>query len=1618
MKPTSIQTNPTFKPTPLPSSQPSASPSTQPSGQPFSQPTHVPTFRPSKNVVLRSIKSASAVGLWYQLSNSPEPKASNVLKGANGNLNFGASVNQSYLELTDDIYFLKKAKVLTIEAFVEFDDISRVSDSSSLFSFGTKSSYISFPGAFIDASYQASKTVHIAVVFNFLKGYSKVYRNGKPYFDSKPVVCINGRINDTNYGRDSTVATTFPSPSAVLGSDLRAYIGRNIEGNGGVFYGKLRDFSIWFGELNASTIFSNYFIGSRPDTIYLSPAVTISNLNVKLVSISKQRTIVSFVGGSSTKGKSNYPIFGKETSFRFTSADPMCKYSFVKSLPIDVMVPAMNYKVSLEKCPLPAPIFSSNDSDTCPYSFDEPGECHCAPSLSPEAYLTKSGSNEKLLLAMNITSAPREVIFEYHSGLCIQINGAENFSRQRGKSPTINNDDSSDKISCFAHNTFSMEKAKSKKTVTVLAFERYPAGQWFTSAKLLLQKIAAFNYNVSGVEVRISDAISGVDEAFFKYDPTIVYRSSRDTFGTPRAVTYAINPINLHPIFPFDMKFSVEVSRNTPVGPESVQMTYFIPVVGAIPNEVPNYYPVMSDPNLIFMVLRDPPGGASTASINQGTSATFEISIDGMYTYHKEESLVVETKNGVDYSYLGFKRGENIMNSASHSYEAKRVSNTEYAYTFNFQSTISTSIEPNVAGHASDVIIGGGVNLITNEALSVQRYEYNDTVTNCYVFEKNIQWQAGKISTFIMPIYEIEILVTKLQSILSNRIVTSQFESIKLNQSISDWITVLQTYREHNDEIHPLFTTEAQRYKNLVSVYNEFLRGGLSKDEVLKSMVGIQTLSSNELSAQNGQFEEAFNQYSRACNQFPQTMVSNVYLNTICADFDSQKWQDLYGALTAACYDSSSVSSQNPFFNSTLKPTTCKEFQPDDAKFPGDIENIQQSQSMFSFLQDTSQFVTFSSNSPIEISWTGAVKDTMSFVSTLSYNNPDLFKYSSVYGEIVAGSFKEVGQTSTTLFGALIDIGKSSSQEHSYTRSVTITLSDSNMGDYFVMRITEDPVFGTPVFTTMGGQSKCPAETMTAARESKVTMRIEPRCGPGHNKPCTKQWLGYDSPANFGAIITNASPTGDDVWYSLGLANFFDIFNPVTIQPDEPPAATIYEYDKLEFYGDLILQPDDNVTASSLCSPENLFSMSTLLAEASGLSSLVAIGTCSYGGTRRRMEAVQLDAIVPSTVPTIISLRPSQSPGTMAPSNKPSTRSPATIATFPPVLNTRSSDRPVSEQGSRYIYSSFYLAADPFTSPEPYASVVASTKGNLVAAGAQALSNSPVLSIKNASLSNIVVLNGPTQSPAISVNPTLAPSMVARRALASKVQRTNALSAASPIPKSTNKPTAVPTMEDLYCGSPNQQAGLIVQFSQTDIQEIPYLKEIEVSFSVTRTGLCHKYLNLKVQLTSTCERPSSSSFKYQYGVYIDDDNVQKIDYAKLVIPDAVIGTFSVTWDESPPLPSENARRLSQDRESDIDQVAAKLLEQQSMGESRLASLLLERDIRLKEQLFELISNREMEMKSDFKNILATNRLQDTWHLIGYIFVAVAILCSAILATIACKSGKEGSAAILSTASRN
>ena len=78
------------------------------------------------------------------------------------------------------------------------------------------------------------------------------------------------------------------------------------------------------------------------------------------------------------------------------------------------------------------------------------------------------------------------------------------------------------------------------------------------------------------------------------------------------------------------------------------------------------------------------------------------------------------------------------------------------------------------------------------------------------------------------------------------------------------------------------------------------------------------------------------------------------------------------------------------------------------------------------------------------------------------------------------------------------------------------------------MRISEDPVYGTPIFTTMGGESKCPGETGTLRRESGVEiLQVLPNCGAGDFTGANTAAPGV---ATFSVIVLNISPTGTSMF--------------------------------------------------------------------------------------------------------------------------------------------------------------------------------------------------------------------------------------------------------------------------------------------------------------------------------------------------------------------------------------------------------------------------------------------------------------------------------------------------------
>jgi hypothetical protein len=148
--------------------------------------------------------------------------------------------------------------------------------------------------------------------------------------------------------------------------------------------------------------------------------------------------------------------------------------------------------------------------------------------------------------------------------------------------------------------------------------------------------------------------------------------------------------------------------------------------VGAKPDEIPRLYPIATDETWVFLVLYDPPGSDSTASIAKGSTVTTSMSIAGMHAaslartsgHSISAGYKVDTSNGfnlfgVTVSNKAWEFQQSDTWSKERTYPAvsvERASSQSFNLEFTFSLGISTSDDPNLAGSPSDVIVGGGSN--------------------------------------------------------------------------------------------------------------------------------------------------------------------------------------------------------------------------------------------------------------------------------------------------------------------------------------------------------------------------------------------------------------------------------------------------------------------------------------------------------------------------------------------------------------------------------------------------------------------------------------------------------------------------------------------------------------------------------------------------------------------------------------------------------------------------------------------------------------------------------------------------------------------------------------------
>ena len=111
----------------------------------------------------------------------------------------------------------------------------------------------------------------------------------------------------------------------------------------------------------------------------------------------------------------------------------------------------------------------------------------------------------------------------------------------------------------------------------------------------------------------------------------------------------------------------------------------------------------------------------------------------------------------------------------------------------------------------------------------------------------------------------------------------------------------------------------------------------------------------------------------------------------------------------------------------------------------------------------------------------------------------------------------------SSVSGPSTSIGRDNTTTKGVSRTVGYHLGDNDPGDYFSVNIKRDQTYKTPVFETVAGESMCPHEDNTVARE-KVQLTAEQN---------TIVNIPSDEPAVYKLALTNLSEAEDGQRYGL-----------------------------------------------------------------------------------------------------------------------------------------------------------------------------------------------------------------------------------------------------------------------------------------------------------------------------------------------------------------------------------------------------------------------------------------------------------------------------------------------------
>ena len=313
------------------------------------------------------------------------------------------------------------------------------------------------------------------------------------------------------------------------------------------------------------------------------------------------------------------------------------------------------------------------------------------------------------------------------------------------------------------------------------------------------------------ITVSVLDGISGKD---LETDAYTYADDDEDGFGLIIDVTVG----NPNPFAPFTLPFLVIFTRA--IDGSQIIFDRSAIVLGVIPEDVPQIFTMTTDDTLVYAVIRDPPGGASTAALRKGNTITTSMMIDGMHAGDISESIHFQFDQsqkgsitaaaepfgfGVSNRVFEVKDGSgNGERQNRPTVKASRGSSQHFDLHFTFHLDVETSRDPGLAGQASDIILGGGMNLRVLRAIQI-RLEKEPTSEYCILGQTTSEFLPSHVSTFVFSVYEIEQMMERLGAQLKLLDQDAEIDGDENDDrsrnrdetlsGLANWQKVLATYR-------------------------------------------------------------------------------------------------------------------------------------------------------------------------------------------------------------------------------------------------------------------------------------------------------------------------------------------------------------------------------------------------------------------------------------------------------------------------------------------------------------------------------------------------------------------------------------------------------------------------------------------------------------------------------------------------------------------------------------------------------------------------------------------------------------------------------------------------------